>query len=63
MLAFASTAGVRPGLSVSGTGVQAGTTVAAVSPPTATVTMTPALSSEAPAGTAITFTAPRWARC
>jgi len=63
VLAFPATAGVRPGLSVNGSGVQDGTTVSAVSPATATVTVTPGLSGEAPAGTAVTSPRPRWARC
>lgn len=54
-LPFASTAGVQPGMSVSGAGVANGTTVSSVAA-NASVTLGAAVSGDVPHGTAITFT-------
>jgi hypothetical protein len=58
VLAFYATAGVRPGLLVTGSQVQAGTTVSSVSEATATVTVNLGLSGQAQEGTSVTFAAP-----
>ena len=58
VLAFGTTTGVRPGMSATGSQIQAGTTVSAVSPATATVTVDPGLSGQALAGASVTFAAP-----
>ena len=58
VLDFYATDGVRPGLLVTGSQVQAGTTVSSVSEATATVTVNPGLSGQALAGTSVTFAAP-----
>ena len=57
-LPFASTAGITAGMSVSGTGIAAGTTVTAVTP--TTVTISAPVSGNISSGTSLTFANASW---